>query len=233
MRARTFIKDFLEKSTAPVQAVDVQNMLLEDIKFRMTKKMIRGYLKDELSLRYKKADPITFRHNLHESKLQRQYAAKWYIKFLAEGKRVINVDESVLNQTDKRRRGWFAKDQKNFVSHLERLARINIIAAVSSWGDFYFTINCGKSISRTVLLFLIKLVSHLTDQDPDWRANTVIVLDNAPYHRSRVMTAWCRELKLPLMFLGPYQYSMAPIELMFSFMKNRDLNLGKTRAASK
>ena len=116
--------------------------------------MIRGYLKNELSLRYKKTDPITFRHNLHDSKLKRQYTAKWYIKFFAEGKRVINVDESVLNQTDKRRRGWFAKGQKNFVSHLERLARINIIAAVSSWGDFYFTINSGKSNSQTVLLFL-------------------------------------------------------------------------------
>ena len=58
-------------------------------------------------------------------------------------------------------------------------------------------------------------------------------MDNAPYHRSRVMTAWCRDLKLPLMFLGPYQYSMAKIELMFSYMKNRDLNPGKTRAASK
>ena len=61
----------------------------------------------------------------------------------------------------------------------------------------------------------------------------MIVLDNAPYHRSRVMTAWCRELKFPLMFLGPYQYNLAPIELMFCNMKNRDLNPGKTRAASK
>jgi len=59
----------LEKSTAPVQAVDVQNMLMEDIKLRMTRQMIRGYLKHELDLRYKKADPITFRHNLHDSKL--------------------------------------------------------------------------------------------------------------------------------------------------------------------
>ena len=61
----------------------------------------------------------------------------------------------------------------------------------------------------------------------------MIVLNNPHYHRSRVMTAWCRELKLPLMFLGPYQYSMAPVELLFSFMKNRDLNPGKTRSASK
>jgi transposase len=28
---------------------------------------------------------------------------------LTEGKRLINIDESVLNQTDKRRRGWFKK----------------------------------------------------------------------------------------------------------------------------
>ena len=69
MRARTFIKDFLEKSTAPVKAVDVQNMLLEDIKLRMTSKMIRCYLKHKLDIRYKKADPITFRHNLNESNL--------------------------------------------------------------------------------------------------------------------------------------------------------------------
>ena len=36
-RGRDFIEDFLEKATAPVQAVDVQNMLLEDIKLRMTR----------------------------------------------------------------------------------------------------------------------------------------------------------------------------------------------------
>jgi transposase len=88
---------------------------------------------------------------------------------LTEGKRLINIDESVLNQTDKRRRGWFKKGQKNFVSHLERLAKTNLIAAVTSDGDFYFTINCGKNNSRTVLLFLIKLVRHLTTQDPGWR----------------------------------------------------------------
>ena len=27
-----------------------------------------------------------------------------------------------------------------------------------------------------------------------------------------------------MMFLGPYQFSMAPIELMFSFIKQHDLN---------
>ena len=61
----------------------------------------------------------------------------------------------------------------------------------------------------------------------------MIVLDNAPYHRSGGMVAWYKELRLPIMFLGPYQYNMAPIELIFSNIKARDLNPGKTRAASK
>ena len=39
-----------------------------------------------------------------------------------------------------------------------------------------------------------------------------------------------RHLKLPLMFLGPYQFKLAPIELMFSHIKNRDLNPLRTRA---
>ena len=84
-----------------------------------------------------------------------------------------------------------------------------------------------------MLLFLIKLVRHLTDRDPDWRQNTVLILDNAQYHRSKMMLAWCKDLKIPLMFLGSYQYNLAPIELMFSYIKARDLNPDKIRAASK
>jgi hypothetical protein len=33
-------------------------------------------------------------------------AAAYYIEYMAEGKNIINIDESVLNQTDERQRGW-------------------------------------------------------------------------------------------------------------------------------
>ena len=38
------------------------------------------------------------------------------------------------------------------------------------------------------------------------------------------------ELKVPIMFLGPYQFKLAPVELMFSYIKNRDLNPLNTKA---
>jgi hypothetical protein len=42
-----------------------------------------------------------------------------------------------------------------------------------------------------------------------------------------------RRLKLPIMFLGPYQFNMAPMELMFSYIKQHDLNYMETTVSSK
>ena len=35
------------------------------------------------------------------------------------------------------------------------------------------------------------------------------------------------------MFLGPYHFKLAPMELMFSFIKNRNLNPLRSRANTK
>ena len=50
--------------------------------------------------------PITVTHNKQPAKLQRQMAAAYYIRYMAEGKTIINIDESTLNKTDERQRGW-------------------------------------------------------------------------------------------------------------------------------
>jgi hypothetical protein len=36
-------------------------------------------------------------------------------------------------------------------------------------------------------------------------------------------------VQIPVMFLGPYHFKMAPCEIFFSYIKNRDLNALKTR----
>jgi transposase len=52
----------------------------------------------------------------------------------------------------------------------------------------------------------------------------VIMFDNAPYHRSIAVRKKLQEMRIPLMYLGPYQFKMAPIELFFSYIKSKDLN---------
>ena len=68
---------------------------------------------------------------------------------------------------------------------MQRLRSLSIIAAVSSEGKLMFTINSGKNNSHTFMLFLIKLSNYLDSVDPRWRQDTVIMIDNAPYHRSK------------------------------------------------
>ena len=90
------------------------------------------------------------------------------------------------------------------VTTMQRLRSLSIIAAVSSEGRFMFTVNCGKNNSNTLMLLLIKLSNYLDTVNAKWRHNTIIMIDNAPYHRSKLMMEKYELLKVPLMFLGPY-----------------------------
>jgi hypothetical protein len=90
------------------------------------------------------------------------------------------------------------------VTTMQRLRSLSLIAAVSSDGQFMYTINSGKNNSSTFMLFLIKLSDHMDTINKNWRQNTIIMVDNAPYHRSKMIMEKYQLLKVPIMFLGPY-----------------------------
>ena len=101
---------------------------------------------------------------------------------------------------------------------------VNIIAALCSTGELVYTVNVGKTNSNTYGLFLTKLCEHLDHEDPLWREDTVLVMDNAGYNRGKPVNHLLETLKLPVLYLGPYHFRMAPIEMMFNFINNNDLN---------
>lgn len=77
--------------------------------------------------------------------------------------------------------------------------------------------------------FIVKLCEHLDHIESNWRRNSIIMLDNAQYHRGTVVKQQFAELHVPVMFLGPYHFKMAPVELFFSYIKSKDLNPLKSR----
>jgi hypothetical protein len=89
------------------------------------------------------------------------------------------------------------------VTYSKRLYSINIIAAISSQGLVAFTVNRGRTISSTFMLFLAKLISQLDSKDSTWRQTTIDIIDNAPYLRSRASQEFLRQAGVPAMFLGP------------------------------
>ena len=145
----------------------------------------------------------------------------------------MNVDESVLRATDHRTRGWSPYGRRTFSSNSQRLFSLNIIAAITSRGNMYFTVNPGRTRSSTFCLFLEKLADRLDTDNPYWRTSSIVLIDNAPYHRSKETREFIARAKVPLMFLGPYQFAMAPAEKLFAFIKARDLNPLLSKAYSK
>jgi transposase len=69
--------------------------------------------------------------------------------------------------------------------------------------------------------------------DINWRKTSTILLDNASIHRAKETLQTYNDLGLPIMFLAPYSFKMAPVEKLFAYVKNRDLNPLVARAYSR
>ena len=74
------------------------------------------------------------------------------------------------------------------------------------------------------MLFMRYLIKYLDLEDPSWRSNTVFLLDGAKYHTSEDMRDYFRKMEITIIFSGPYSYSAAPIERLFSALKDGELN---------
>ena len=73
-------------------------------------------------------------------------------------------------------------------------------------------------------IFLRYLDEMLTKEDKNWKKNTLLIWDGAGYHHAAETIEVAKRLQLPLLQLGPYGYLMNPTELLFSQLKNAQLN---------
>ena len=134
--------------------------------------------------------------------------------------------------TDFRRYAWGEIDQRMSVPTKKALMRISLVLAFDNHGNVYFSLSDHNSNSDTFSLFMQHLAKALDADRPGWRQNTIILLDNASYHKSTATIEVLEALILPVMYSGPYSFNIAPCELLFSLLKRdvinpNDLPLGK------
>ena len=63
--------------------------------------------------------------------------------------------------------------------------RVSMMLAIGTSGELYSSLYQVNTDSKIFCLFLTKLAAKLGTIDPNWRENTVLLLDNAPYHRAK------------------------------------------------
>ena len=138
------------------------------------------------------------------------------IRLLNAGKRIINIDETWLNETSFTRRVWSSKGGQTNVRLHAIMPRLSMIAAMDTDGKVWFSLSHATTDSDVIALFFNHLVSSLDRDQPGWQDSTVFLWDNAPYHSSNDTQQLIHKLGLQIIYSGPYSYSAAPVETLFS-----------------
>ena len=149
------------------------------------------------------------------------------IPLLRDGKRIINIDESWLNDTNFTRMMWCPPSTPATISHKPISYRVSLIAALDTEGCVYYSLTQANTDQDVMMVFLIHLVKVLDTERPSWRDDTILLLDGARYHTGSKVREYMRKLELEVIWSAPYSYSAAPIETLFATLKLGELNLDK------
>jgi len=115
--------------------------------------------------------------------------------------------------------GWIKKGQEKELKANCGRQRLNINGAINietlePTTGFYDTINADSTIN---------LLSKIEAKHPD--AETIyIIVDNARYYRSRLLSKYIKGTKIKLIFLPPYSPNLNLIERYWKFFKKKVLN---------
>ena len=121
--------------------------------------------------------------------LRQQYSLKM-LALLEEGTRIINIDESWLNDTNFTRKIWCPADAPATITQRAVTPRLTLIAALDTEGRLYFTLTHANTDSDVLLAFMKHLMRQLDSEDPDWQEKMLEDLTSEqravlepPYHK--------------------------------------------------
>ena len=146
------------------------------------------------------------------------------LPLLRDGSRIINLDESWLNDTNYSRKLWLPAHTSASIPLSPVHHRLALIAALDTEGRVYYSLTQANTDQNVMLAFLIGLMHLLDLESPSWREDTIFLLDGARYHTGSEIRTYMRKLELEVIWSAPYSYSTAPIELVFAALKFGELN---------
>ena len=106
------------------------------------------------------------------------------LQLLKTGKRILNVDESWIAESNFTRMMWNTPSKPSSIESKPVTPRLALIAAVDSEGEVYFCLNHANTDSDVMKVFFTYLCSSLDSERAGWREDTVVLLDGAKYHTS-------------------------------------------------
>jgi transposase len=108
-----------------------------------------------------------------------------------------------------------------------------MIAAISSNGDFYYSILQGNVTHKVFLLFLEHLLNTLGKRYSSWKDDVIFLLDNAAIYKAEAVLKYIRARNLRILYSEPYSFDVSPVEMVFANLKKGGWTNGDIRLNSK
>ena len=89
-------------------------------------------------------------------------------ELLIKGKRIINVDESFIDQSNYTRRSWSHKQYRGSVKSTNMKESLKIFATLDTDGNVLFALSHANTNQDTFMLFMRHLVQHLDQEQFGW-----------------------------------------------------------------
>jgi hypothetical protein len=140
-------------------------------------------MRRHMGLKFKRCTKLNFRGNVERNLVLRHQFAIEMIKLIKQGKRILNIDETWIAGFKYIYRKWRAPGTTNAIADKQVRPRISLIAAVDSEGDCYLSFTQVNTDSNVMQLYLFQLVIELERDRPNFRKDTVVLLDGASYHK--------------------------------------------------
>ena len=223
------IRDLNRSDTFIDSVASVNKILKEEHQIDVKEWVVRNTMKEELGMSFKKVKPVSTHSNSDKNRVCRQQFALKFIELLVEGKTILNIDETWVGMCDYRRMKWQPAGSTNSVAKLQMQPRISMITGLDSKGHVYLSLLQSNTNGKVMEIFIHKLVKVLDQENEGWRATTVWLCDNAPYHVSTSTLNVFQALRIPVLFTGPHSYDAAPCELFFAHFKRADINPRKVK----
>ena len=134
---RRTVGDHLEDNRNIYTLAQVQKLTEECTGFVVSQAVVSRELHKNFGMRYRKIREIAFQGNNERNLALRCMFAQEFLKVLAEGKRIINIDETWLNQLEFNRFKWCKKGEVNSMRIKGVSPRISMIVALATTGEVY------------------------------------------------------------------------------------------------
>ena len=190
----------------------------------MSTSYVSQVLRHDIGARYTRIQKVPYLGNSVRCLLLRQQYAKFMLGQLASGVRVINLDQTWINDTRYLRRKWRLRGAVNSQPDSKVTPRIAVQMAICTSGKLYCSLSQANTDTNTFCLFMSQFARTLTKEDRAFRDSTILLIDGAKYQTSKESLRHMRQLGFKICISAPYSFASAPIEYAFARLKSTDLN---------